>query len=120
MGVSPDGFRCQFETWSGRSGMAPTAYNAGMSFELWGQHGNLSSYGAQKVYMQSDRVFLLSVSQATMDVPRGSSTPQMVPEPDFRVDSMVPPSMTTMLEVIGDFAPSVENVKIRTPNPAFF
>jgi hypothetical protein len=39
MGVSIDAFRKQFATQSGRSGGASSASNAGVPFELWGQHG---------------------------------------------------------------------------------
>ncbi len=62
-------FKKQFATQSGRSGSASAAANAGVPVELWGQHGDLHSLAAQKVYMRSDKDSLLSVSREAMRLP---------------------------------------------------
>jgi integrase len=79
MGVSVKAFRKQFATQSGRSGGASAAANSDVPKELWGQHGDWSSWEAQKRYMKSDKKHLLSVSQAAMSLPKGT-------EPDMRIE----------------------------------
>ena len=59
----------QFATQSGRSGSASAAANAGVPAELWGHHGDWHSLAPQKVYMKSDKEFLLSVSREKMRLP---------------------------------------------------
>ena len=62
-------FKKQFATQFGRSGSASAGANAGVPVELWGQHGDLHSLAAQKVYMRSDKDSLLSVSREVMRLP---------------------------------------------------
>ena len=79
LGLSPAEFRKQFGTQSGRSGGASAASNAGVAWELWGQHGAWASEKAQTCYMQKDVASLLSVSQAAMSLhPLGGSYDSMV------------------------------------------
>jgi hypothetical protein len=68
-------FRKQFGTESGRSGSASAAANAGVPFELWGQHGDCHSKKAQIMYMKSDVDSILSVSRAVMRLPKGLEPP---------------------------------------------
>ena len=88
MGVSIDAFRKQFATQSGRSGGASSAANAGVPFELWGQHGEWKTLDAQKRYMKSDPSRLLAVSHAAMHLPTGLA-------PDVRTEcgSVVAPTL---------------------------
>ncbi len=82
-------FRKQFATQSGRSGESFAASNAGVSSELWGQHGDWNSWAAQKRYIKSSTKKLISVSQAAM----GTS---MTPAPDVRIEvesADAPPEM---------------------------
>ena len=97
MGVSIDAFRKQFATQSGRSGGASSASNAGVPFELWGQHGGWKTLDAQKRYMKSDPSRLLAVSRAAMHLPTGL-------EPDVRIEcgSAVAPAL-----MAGDEEPPV-------------
>ena len=87
MGVSVEAFRKQFTTRSGRSGGASAAANSDIPKELWGQHGDWKSWEAQKRYIKSDTKHLLSVSRATMSLPKG-------PAPDMRIEcdsAIIPP-----------------------------
>jgi integrase len=79
LGVSVQAFRKQFATQSGRSGGASAAANSDVAKELWGQHGDWSSWDAQKRYMKSDTEHLLSVSRAAMRLPKGVA-------PDVRIE----------------------------------
>ena len=82
LGIPLAQFKKQFATQSGRSGSASAAANAGVSAELWGQHGDWHSLAAQKVYMKSDTSSLLSVSKAAMRLPGApTSAGRMVGEP---------------------------------------
>ena len=67
LGLTPKEFRKEFGTQSGRSGGASAAANAGVPYELWGQHGVWNSR-AQRSYMQRDTTSLMSVSAATMEL----------------------------------------------------
>ncbi len=90
MGVLVAAFRKHFATQSGRSGGASAASNAGVSAELWGQHGNWKSWEAQKRYMKTDTPRLWSVSRAAMGPPK-------TPAPDVRIECEsvgAPPEMT--------------------------
>ena len=89
MCVSVAAFRKQFATQFGRSGCAFAASNAGVPAELWGQHGDLSTWEAQKRYMKSDTARLLSVSRAAMGPPK-------TPASDVRIEcesAGAPPEM---------------------------
>jgi hypothetical protein len=66
LGILLESLRKQFATQSGRSGGASAESNAGVSAELWGQHGNSKSFELQRRYMKSDLTRLLSVSRAAM------------------------------------------------------
>jgi hypothetical protein len=54
MGISVAAFKKQFATLSGKSSGASASSNAGVPSELWGQHGDWSTWEAQKRYMKSD------------------------------------------------------------------
>ena len=49
-------------------------------------------------YMERGRASFLTVSQATMDLPRGPSTPQLVLEMDAWINPMILPSKTSLVE----------------------
>ena len=66
MGLSPEEFLAQYGSQSGRSGAASAASNAGISLELWGQHGDWKSAAAQRCYMKRDTESILLVSRASM------------------------------------------------------
>ncbi len=95
MDVSVAAFRKQFATQSGRSGGASAASNGGVPAELWGQHADWKNLDAQKRYMNSDKIRLLSMSWAAMRLPTGLA-------PDLRTEygSAVDPPLTA-----GDDAP---------------
>jgi hypothetical protein len=84
LGISSKNFRKQFGTRSGRSGGVFTASNAGVDFQLWGQHGAWSSWESQKCYMERDRASVLSVTRAIL----GYSNANVIcaPEPDPLID----------------------------------
>ena len=44
--------------------------NAGIPVELWGHHGDLKYWEAQKRYMKTDTPRLLSVSRVAIDPPK--------------------------------------------------
>ena len=88
MGVSVAAFRKQFSTQSGRSGGASAASNAGVPWELWGQHGDWKSDEAQKRYMKTDTTRVLSVSRAIMRPPSG-----MAPDVRTEDESDIVPSL---------------------------
>ena len=48
LGLTPEGFKGQYESQSGRIGSASAAFNAGIPVELWGQHGDWASFKSQK------------------------------------------------------------------------
>jgi hypothetical protein len=79
MGVLVAAFHKQFATHSGRSGGASAAFNAGVPAELWGHHGDWSSWEAHKRYMKSDTTHLLSASRTAMGPPK-------TPAPDARIE----------------------------------
>jgi hypothetical protein len=64
--LSPAAFLRRFGTQSARSGGASAASNAGIPFEVWGQHGGWRSRAAQLVYMACDVPTTLSTSLAIM------------------------------------------------------
>jgi hypothetical protein len=99
-------FRKHFAIYSGRSGGASAASNAGVPAELWGQHDDLSTWEAQKRYMKSDPTRLLLVSRAVMG-------PQKTPAPDvwFECESAGAPSEMAEEEQ----APDV----VKVPSSAF-
>ena len=72
LGLTPKEFCKEFGTQSGRSGGASAAANAGVPYELWGQHGAWGSR-AQLAYMQRDTASLMSVSKASMDLHASTS-----------------------------------------------
>jgi hypothetical protein len=86
IGVPVAAFRKQFATQSRRSGVASAAVNFDIPKELFGHHGDWKSWKAQKRYMKSSPTHLLSVSRATMSLPRG-------PAPDgwIEYDSAINP-----------------------------
>ena len=74
-----------------RSGAASAAANAGVQWELWGQHGDWKSKDAQAAYMKRDAASVLSVSRAAM-----TPVPPVAPlTPEFLVAP--PPSPTPLL-----------------------
>ncbi len=101
MGVPVADFRKHFFIQSGRSAGASAAAKSDVPKELWGQHGEWKSWGAQKRYMKSDVTHLLSVSRATMRLPKD-------PAPDVRIecDSAINPP----LHAEGDSPPEVVGV----------
>ena len=66
VGLSPEAFLLRFGTQSARSGGASAASNAGVPFEVWGQHGGWSSRASQLVYMACDVPTTLSTTLAIM------------------------------------------------------
>ena len=74
-GLSPKEFRAQYGSNSCRSGGASAAANAGISQELWGQHGDWASWEAQRGYMQAIHSAILSVSRAAMQQPEQPDAP---------------------------------------------
>ena len=72
LGLTPKEFRKEFGTQSGCSGGASAAANAGVPYELWGQHGAWGSR-AQLAYMQRDTASLMYVSKASMDLRASTS-----------------------------------------------
>ena len=64
--LSPAAFLKRFGTQSTRSGGASAAANAGIPFEVWGQHGGWRSRTAQLVYMACDVPTTLSTTLAIM------------------------------------------------------
>ena len=66
VGLSPEAFLLRFGTQSARSGGASAASNAGVPFEVWGQHGGWSSRASQLVYMACDVPTTLSTTVAIM------------------------------------------------------
>ena len=75
LGLSPKEFRAQYGSQSCRSGGASAAANAGVSQELWGQHGDWASWESQRRYMQPNESAILSVSRAVMQQPEAPRTP---------------------------------------------
>ena len=69
MGVSPSEFLSLYGSQSGRSEAASAASNAGISLELWGQHGDWISTAPQCCYMKKNTSSILSVSLAAMGQP---------------------------------------------------
>jgi hypothetical protein len=51
LGFTPEEFKAQYGSQSGRIGFAPAALNTYISVELWGQHGDWASFKSQKRYM---------------------------------------------------------------------
>jgi hypothetical protein len=66
MGLSPEEFLEKYGSQSDRNGEASAASNAGISLELWGQHGVWKSAAAQSCYMKRGSESILSVSRASM------------------------------------------------------
>ena len=66
LGLTPKEFSTVYGSQSGRSGAASAASNAGVSMELWGQHGAWKSVKSQANYMKRDPEAILSVSRAAM------------------------------------------------------
>jgi hypothetical protein len=64
--LSPVDFLRRFGTQSARSGGASAAANAGIPFEVWGQHGGWRSRASQLVYMACDVPATLSTTLAIM------------------------------------------------------
>ena len=75
LGLTPEEFKGQYGSYSGRIGSASAASNAGTPVELWGQHGDWASFKSQKRYMKRDVESLLSVSKAAMSTPTSSNKP---------------------------------------------
>ena len=73
LGLTPEEFKSQYGSHSGRIGFASAASIAGIPVELWGQHGDLASFKSQKRYIKRDVESLLSVSKAAMSTPTISS-----------------------------------------------
>ena len=48
LGLTPEEFKGQYGSQSGRIGSASTASNAGIPVELWGKHGDWASFKSQK------------------------------------------------------------------------
>jgi integrase len=66
VGISAAEFQRRFGTQSCRSGGASAAANAGIPFEVWGQHGSWRSRDAQLVYMSLDLDACLSTTRAIL------------------------------------------------------
>jgi hypothetical protein len=47
-GLTPEEFKGQYGSHSGRIGSASTAFNAGIPVELWGLHGDWASFKSQE------------------------------------------------------------------------
>jgi integrase len=66
VGISEEAFQRRFGTQSCRSGGASAAANAGIPFEVWGQHGAWRSRDSQLVYMSLDLETCLSTTRAIL------------------------------------------------------
>jgi hypothetical protein len=66
LGLTEAQFKARFGTQSCRSGGASAAANAGVPFEVWGQHGAWRSRDAQLVYMGLDLPSILSTTKAIL------------------------------------------------------
>lgn len=110
MGITVEEFRKLFATQSGRSGCASAAANAGVSLELWGQHGDWKSFEAQKRYMKRDSASLLSVSLAAMRTPLVGGSSPLVAQPDVRTEASS--SVEVIPPCVDEEPPAVEGVPI--------
>jgi hypothetical protein len=108
MWYTPEEFKGQYGSQSGRIGFAFAASNAGIPVELWGQHGDWASFKSQKRYMKSDVESLLSISMAVMKIPI-MNEPFAIPF-DIRDDE----STSTTFDVLDDSIPIVEGVPTYT------
>ena len=52
VGLTPEEFKNQYGSQSGRIDSASTASNANIPVELWGQHGDWASFKSQNKYMK--------------------------------------------------------------------
>ena len=66
VGASAAEMKRRFGTHSCRSGGASAAANAGIPFEVWGQHGAWNTHSAQLVYMSLDMESCLSTTRAIL------------------------------------------------------
>jgi hypothetical protein len=66
--LTPEEFKGQYCFQSGRIDFASASSNAGITVELWGQHGDWASFKSPKRYMKRDVESLLSVSKAAMSL----------------------------------------------------
>jgi len=110
LGFTPEEFKAQYGSQSGRIGAASAASNAGIPVELWGQHGDWASFKSQKRYMKRDVESLLSVSKAAMSMP---ITPVQALELTFGIRD--DDSTATTFDVLDDSIPFTKGV----PNDAF-
>ena len=111
MGITVEEFRKLFATQSGRSGCASAAANAGVTMELWGQHGDWKSFEAQKRYMKRDAASLLSVSLAAMRTPPAGADPPLAALPDVRAETASSAAGATP-PCAGEEPPIVEGVPL--------
>jgi hypothetical protein len=83
LGLTAKEFLAIYGSQSGRSGAASATSNAGVQWELWGQHGDWKSEDAQRAYMKRDSASVLSVSRAAMTPvpPVASLTPGVLAAP---------------------------------------
>ena len=107
--LTPEEFKGQYGSQSGRIGSASAASNAGIPVELWGQHGDWASFKSQKRYTKQDVESLLSVSKAAMSTPTTLNKPLELMF-DIRDDE----STSTTFDVLDNSIPIVEGVPTNT------
>jgi len=105
IGFTPEEFKGQYGSRSGRIGFAPAASNAGIPVELWGQHGDWASFKKQKSYMKRDVECLLSVSKTTMSISTTLNQPI-----EFTFDIRDDESTSTTFDVLDDSIPIVKGI----------
>ena len=104
LGLTPEEFKGQYGSQSGRVGSASAASSEGIRVKLRGQHGDWASFKSQKRYMKRDVKYLLSISVATMKLPSLIiNAPSILPF-DIRDDE----STSTTFDVLDDSIPIVE------------
>ena len=109
LGLTPEEFKGQYGSQSGRICSGSAASNAGIPVELWGQLGDWASFKRQKGYMKRDVESLLSVSKAAMSTPTTSNKPL-----ELTFDKRDDESASTTFDVLDDSIPIVEGVPTNT------
>jgi hypothetical protein len=106
LGLTPEEFKGQYGSQSGRIGSASAASNAGIIGELWGQHGDWASFKSQKRYMKRDVKSTLSVSVVAIHLPSPIiNAPSALP-----FDIQDAESTSTTFDVLDDSIPIVEGI----------
>ena len=108
LGLTPEEFKGQYGSQSGRIYSASAASNDDISVELWGHHGDWASFKSQTRYMKRDVKSFLSICAAAIKLPI-MNDPLALPF-DIRDDE----STSTTFDVLNDSIPIVEGVPTNT------